>query len=93
MSTTVTYKGSTIATVSNATKTLTTEGKYCEANIILVDVTGGGTAYTGETTVTPTQSTQTLQTSGYVMEDNITINPIPSNYGLITWNGSVLTVS
>ena len=24
---------------------------------------------------------------------NIRINPIPSNYGLITWDGSVLTVS
>ena len=24
---------------------------------------------------------------------NVTIMPIPSNYGLITWNGHVLTVS
>lgn len=42
MSTTVSYKGSTIATVDNNTKTLTTEGKYLEANIILTDVTSGG---------------------------------------------------
>ena len=40
MSTTVTYKGSTIATVENNTKTLTTQGKYLEGNIILTDVSG-----------------------------------------------------
>lgn len=41
--------------------------------------------------------TITLETQGTWVEDDITIDntadPIPSNYGLITWNGSVLTVS
>lgn len=41
MSTTVNYKGSTIATVKNATKTLTTSGKWLEGDIQLVDVTPG----------------------------------------------------
>ena len=27
------------------------------------------------------------------MTDDVTIKPIPQNYGLITWNGSFLTVS
>ena len=49
--------------------------------------------YSGPCEATPTTSTQTLQTSGLLVPDNITINPIPSNYGLITWNGSTLTVS
>ena len=49
--------------------------------------------YHGEYTVTPTLETQTLETEGFKLIDNIIINPIPSNYGLITWNGSVLTVS
>ena len=49
--------------------------------------------YTGPYTVTPTQSTQTLSTTGKRMTGNVTINPIPSNYGLITWDGSVLNVS
>ena len=49
--------------------------------------------YEGETTVTPTQEPQVLETIGTLVRDNITINPIPNNYGLITWNGSVLTVS
>lgn len=50
-------------------------------------------AYQGETVFTPTNQTQTIQASGYLFSENITINPIPSNYGRITWNGSTLTVS
>jgi len=49
--------------------------------------------YSGPYTVTPTQSTQTLSTQNKRTTSNITINPIPSNYGLITWNGSFLKVS
>lgn len=49
--------------------------------------------YNGTYTVTPTQETQILATKNYKMTDNVTVNPIPSNYGLITWNGAVLTVS
>lgn len=53
----------------------------------------GGTPYEGEYVFTPTMSTQEVATSGKLLLRNITINPIPSNYGLITWNGSSLTVS
>ena len=49
--------------------------------------------YTGPYTVTPTQSTQVFATEDLRMTQDLTINPIPSNYGLITWDGSVLTVS
>lgn len=49
--------------------------------------------YSGETVVTPSSEAQVLQTGNRVVLENITINPIPSNYGLITWNGAVLTVS
>lgn len=59
-------------------------------------VIGGGAGlpvYTGATTVTPTQQTQILETAEHSVLENITINPIPENYGLITWDGSVLTVS
>ena len=49
--------------------------------------------YDGGYEVTPTEETQTLNTNNLKMTDNVTINPIPSNYGLITWNGSVITVS
>lgn len=49
--------------------------------------------YTGSYEVTPSAETQTLATADLAMSENITINPIPNNYGLITWNGSTLTVS
>lgn len=49
--------------------------------------------YTGETTVTPSAETQILHTNGLRMTEDITVNPIPNNYGLITWDGSVITVS
>lgn len=50
-------------------------------------------AYTGEYEFTPVATSQTIAIMGKVATQNITINPIPSNYGLITWNGSTLTVS
>ena len=34
-----------------------------------------------------------LETENKRMTGNVTINPIPSNYGLITWNGAFITVS
>lgn len=49
--------------------------------------------YDGATVFIPSQSEQTVMTSGYLLDENIIIQPIPSNYGLITWDGSVLTVS
>lgn len=49
--------------------------------------------YSGQTEVTPSEETQTLQTANKTVLHNIVVNPIPSNYGLITWNGSTLTVS
>ena len=50
-------------------------------------------SYTGPYEVTPSAETQTLETDSLYMRGNVIINPIPSNYGLITWNGSTLTVS
>ena len=52
-----------------------------------------GEHYNGDYTVTPTDQTQTLQTANKVMDYNVTVNPIPNNYGRITWTGSVITVS
>lgn len=49
--------------------------------------------YEGETTFTPSTEMQTIPTAHTVLLSDITINPIPSNYGLITWNGATLTVS
>lgn len=48
--------------------------------------------YTGDYVVTPSEETQTLETYNKRMTDNVTINPIPSNYGRIAWNGATLLV-
>lgn len=53
----------------------------------------GADPYEGEYEITPTTETQTLLTKNFRMIDNLIINPVPSNYGLITWNGSTITVS
>ena len=50
-------------------------------------------AYEGPIEVTPSSETQTLDTRNFRMTENVVIKPIPQNYGLITWNGSTLTVS
>ena len=50
-------------------------------------------AYNGLVEITPTNQTQVLETKQKLVRENIVINPIPQNYGLITWNGSVITVS
>lgn len=50
-------------------------------------------AYEGIYEVTPSAETQTLDTAGKRLTQAVTVKPIPSNYGLITWNGAVLTVS
>lgn len=49
--------------------------------------------YTGSYEITPSSQTQTIPIMGLKAADDITVNPIPSNCGLITWNGSTLTVS
>lgn len=49
--------------------------------------------YDGEYDLIPTQTEQVLITGGKAMRRNIRIAPIPHNYGLITWNGSFLTIT
>lgn len=56
-------------------------------------VIAGGVPYGGPYEVTPSADTQVLATASCALDGDITVYPIPSNYGLITWNGSVLTVS
>lgn len=49
--------------------------------------------YSGAYEITPSTETQILETKNKALAQNITINPIPHNYGLITWDGSTITVS
>lgn len=54
---------------------------------------GGAPAYEGSYEVTPSSSTQILNIQGKVAVQDITVHPIPSNYGLITYDGTSITVS
>lgn len=49
--------------------------------------------YQGSYEVAPTGEYQTLHTTNKVLTQEIIIDPVPSNYGLIGWDGSTLTVS
>ena len=81
-----------LETNTSAEITLTTPRKQG----IAIEVNGRGAEgeqYPGPYEITPTQETQVLRTAQIVAQMNIVVNPIPSNYGRITWDGSVLTVS
>ena len=49
--------------------------------------------YTGPYTFTPGQEAVVIPTADRYLTGDITVGAIPNNYGLITWNGSFLTVS
>lgn len=64
--------------------------------VITMELTvGGGRAsyYEGEYRVTPSGTAQVLATAGKMLAEDVTVDPIPSNYGLVTWDGSTITVS
>lgn len=49
--------------------------------------------YEGEYEFTPSQNEQIVEISDKLAKENIIINPIPNNYGLVTWNGGIITIS
>ena len=49
--------------------------------------------YMGSYEVTPSTEEQTLSTTDKVLTRDVVIKPIPNNYGLITWDGTKITVS
>ena len=50
-------------------------------------------SYQGSYDITPTSEAQVLHMEGLTASSDLVIEPIPSNYGLITWDGSTITVS
>lgn len=49
--------------------------------------------YEGSYEFTPSEQAQTISISGEMATRDIVVNPIPNNYGLITYNGTTITVS
>lgn len=96
MSTTITYKGNTIATVDNTTKTLQTEGKYMEGNVVITDVSHSAPTLQAKTNITPTTSSQTITAdSGYDGLSSVQINAMPSGIAVpaasITGTSAILS--
>lgn len=60
---------------------------------IITAIHEGYPVYEGTYEVTPTEATQTFNTTFKSTTQDFIVNPIPTNYGRISWNGSVLTVS
>ena len=61
----------------------------CVSSIAVADFP----SYDGPFSYTPSTETQVIHVRNKAAYQDITIDPIPSNYGQISWNGSVLTVS
>lgn len=78
MSTTVTYKGSQIATVNNQTKVLNTAGRWLEEDITLVDSTGA--APTGTKQISITQNGTTTEDVSAYANAQIVVN-VPTGGG------------
>ena len=77
MSTTVTYKGETLTTVNNATKTLETKGTWLEDDLTLVDVSGGGsTLITKSISANGTYNASSDSADGY---SRVTV-AVPNSY-------------
>lgn len=95
MSTTVTYKGNTLTTVSNATKTLKTAGKYMEGDVVLTDVSQSAPTIQS-LSVTPSESAQTFNASGVDGYKPVSVSAVSSTYvgsGIARKSSTDLTVS
>lgn len=85
------HSGQTVAVASNTGQVTARSPSYSVG--VTSGIIQGGTPYEGAYEVTPSESTQVLSTASRMLASDLTINPIPSNYGLITYNGSTILVS
>ena len=53
----------------------------------------GGRPYQGTYEFTPGDEEQTVQTEGRVLLQDIVIHKVPQNYGRVSWNGSVISIT
>lgn len=75
----ISYKGTTIATMdASGSKTLNTQGKYCEDNITVQYTDPEKTTQTKS--VTPSESAQTVKPDSGKVLSSVSVGAIPSNY-------------
>lgn len=60
---------------------------------LTVPSVAGADKYNGPYEFTPSAETQRAEIYGKMGRADIVINPIPSNYGLVTYDGAIITVS
>ena len=85
------YSGQTVE-VRSASQKVDVQSAAHTVDVASVVMTGG-IQYRGDYNIRPQPHAQTLPTEGKTLTNNIVVEPIPSNYGLITWDGSKLMVS
>lgn len=88
----LTLTGSIIAAEHIVNGKVIQSGATVSGNILMAGA-GDVPYFSGAYEYTPTQTVQTIQIANKMATANIIINPIPNNYGLVTWNGATLTVS
>ena len=85
--------GTITATLSSGTLTGTLSSALTLNGSLSVPSVAGAPRYDGDYVFTPSQQEQTIPIKDLMARQDITIEAIPNNYGLITWDGSTITVS
>lgn len=78
-------------------ETVTLQGTLQSTADLSADLTvppiRGGIPYGGNYEITPTEEIQVLETRGKILSRNITIQPIPTDYGKVTWTSGHLLIT
>lgn len=83
--------GQTVRVVSKSESVAVRSPSYSVS--VVSGIISGSMPYEGAYEVVPSESVQVLSTEGLMMRGDVTIGAIPSNYGLITYDGVSITVS
>ena len=90
MATTVTYKGSTLITATNQTRTLKTAGKYMEDDVTITDVSEGGSAVVVTEEVDSTGGTNYIITAVDLSNDTVTPDVLYQGYTAHNSSGTAI---
>lgn len=88
----ITRPGETVTVCSRRGAVVARSPSYVVEFATGVLVGGGGIPYEGSYEVTPSEDTQTLPTAMRSLARDVVVNPIPSNYGRIAYDGTAIMV-